>query len=83
MVVRALSASRVAVPRGVRGRARAREHTWALREMCLTAYARAVRVKIVEIKNYSSGGSKSLLVSLLIVGLYLIVTGRQRYEVYL
>ena len=31
VVVRALSASRIAVPRGVRGRARAREHTWALR----------------------------------------------------
>ena len=51
--------------------------------MCSTVYAHAVRVKIVEIKKYSSGGCKSLLVSLRIVGLYLIVTGRQRYEVYL
>ena len=64
MVVRALSASRIAVPRGVRGRARAREHTWALREMCSTAYARAVRVKTVEIKIYSCGVCKSLFVSL-------------------
>ena len=61
MVVRALSASRIAVPRGVRGRARAREHTWALRTSHEGAHDRSDGLGNGDVKKYAGGVWKSAL----------------------